>query len=103
MHKMFIGGQWVAAQDGRSLPVIDPSNGQAFDEIACGSAADVDRAVQAARQAAEQGPWARMNATERGRILCKIAEAVLAHEEELAQIEARDTGKPMSTARRPLA
>lgn len=99
MYKMFIGGQWVAAQDGRTLPVVDPSNGQAFDEIARGSAQDVDRAVQAARQAAETGPWARMTATERGRILCKIAEAVLANEQELAQIEARDTGKPMSTAR----
>ena len=99
MHKMFIGGQWVAAQDGRSLPVVDPSDGQTFAEIARGTAQDVDRAVQAARQAAEQGPWPRMTGTERGRILCKIAEAVLAHEEELAQIEARDTGKPLSTAR----
>lgn len=99
MHKMFIGGQWLAAQDGRTLAVINPANGEAFDEIARGTAQDVDRAVQAARHAAEQGPWPRMTGTERGRILCKIADAVLAHEEELAQIEARDTGKPLTTAR----
>lgn len=99
MHKMFIGGQWVAAQDGRTLPVVNPADGQSFDEIARGTAGDVDRAVKAARHAADHGPWARMTGTERGRILCKIGEAVLAHEEELAQLEARDTGKPLTTAR----
>jgi aldehyde dehydrogenase (NAD+) len=98
MKKMFIGGQWLSAQDGRTIPVVNPADGQAFDEIARGSADDVDRAVKAARAAAD-GPWGRMTATERGRILCKIADAVLAHEEELAQIEARDTGKPLTTAR----
>ena len=97
MKKMFIGGQWVAAQDGRTLPVIDPADGQPFDEIPRGTAADVDRAVQAARAAS--GGWGSTTATERGRILCKIAEAVLAHEDELARLEARDTGKPMTTAR----
>jgi len=97
MKKMFIGGQWVATQDGRTLPVIDPADGQPFDEIPRGTAADVDRAVQAARAAS--GGWGSTTATERGRILCKIAEAVLAHEDELARLEARDTGKPMTTAR----
>jgi NAD(P) transhydrogenase len=97
MKKMFIGGQWVAAQDGRTLPVIDPADGQPFDEIPRGTAADVDRAVQAARAAS--GAWGNTPATDRGRILCKIAEAVLAHEDELARLEARDTGKPMTTAR----
>ena len=84
MKKMFIGGQWVAAQDGRTLPVIDPADGQPFDEIPRGTVADVDRAVQAARAAS--GAWGNTTATERGRILCKIAEAVLAHEDELARL-----------------
>lgn len=97
MKKMFIGGQWVAAQDGRTLPVIGPADGQPFDEIPRGTPADVDRAVQAARAAC--GAWGTTTATERGRVLCRIADAVLLHEDELARLEARDTGKPMTTAR----
>ena len=98
MQQMFIGGRWLPAQDGRTLPVISPADGEAFDQIARGSAPEVDQAVAAARAALE-GPWSRLNATERGRILCRIADAVLAHEDELTQVEALDTGKPLSTAR----
>ena len=98
MHKMLIGADWVSARDGRTLPVVNPSNGTSFDEIACGTAHEVDLAVKAARQA-QQGPWGQMTPTERGRVLCRIGQAVLDHEEELAQIEAKDTGKPLTTAR----
>lgn len=98
MKQMFIGGRWLAARDGRTLAVVSPADGETFDHIPRGSAHEVDLAVAAAR-AAQEGAWGRLTATERGRILVKIGEAVLAHEEELAQIEARDTGKPMSTAR----
>lgn len=98
MHKMLIGDQWLSARDGRTLPVVNPSDGQPFDEISRGTAHEIDLAVKAAR-AAQQGPWARMTPTERGRVLCKIGQAVLDHEEELAQLEAKDTGKPLTTAR----
>jgi aldehyde dehydrogenase (NAD+) len=98
VKKMFIGGQWVAAQDGRSLPVVSPADGETFEQIARGGAREVDAAVRAAR-AALSGPWGRMTATERGRVLIRIGQAVQDHAEELAQLEARDTGKPMSTAR----
>jgi aldehyde dehydrogenase (NAD+) len=98
MKQMFIGGRWLAARDGRTLPVVDPADGEAFDQIPRGTAHEVDLAVAAAR-AALSSAWGRLTATERGRILCRIGEAVLAHEEELAQLEARDTGKPMATAR----
>ncbi len=98
MKKMFIGGQWVAAQDERSLPVLSPADGEVFEQIARGGAREVDAAVRAAR-AALSGPWGRLNATERGRVLMKIGQAVQDHAEELAQLEARDSGKPMSTAR----
>ncbi|MFN9503535.1 MAG: aldehyde dehydrogenase family protein [Rubrivivax sp.] len=98
MKQMLIGGRWLAARDGRTLPVVSPSDGEAFDEIPRGGAHEVGEAVAAAR-AALAGPWGRLSATERGRLRVKIGEAVLAHEEELAQIEARDTGKPMGTAR----
>ena len=98
MHKMLIGADWISARDGRTLPVVNPSNGESFDEIPRGTAHEVDLAVKAARQA-QQGPWAQMTPTERGRLLCRIGQAVLDHEEELAQIEAKDTGKPLTTAR----
>ena len=98
MSQHFIGGEWVAASSGETLPVIDPATGQAFDEIARGNAADVDRAVKAAR-AALSGPWGRLAAAERGRILHRMSQLVLADAERLAQLEARDTGKPMSQAR----
>ena len=90
--------QWLPARDGRSLGVINPADGQAFDAIACGGAHEVDLAVAAARTALN-GPWGRMSATERGRVLMAIGRAVLDHTDELAPIEARDTDKPMSTAR----
>ncbi len=98
MRKMLIGGAWVAAADGRSIPVISPSDGLAFDAIAGGGRIEVDLAVKAAR-AALDGAWGRFTATERGRLLMKLGQAVAAHEEELAAMEAKDTGKPLTTAR----
>ena len=98
MKQMFIGGRWLAARDERTLPVVSPADGETFEQIPRGAAHEVDLAVNAAR-AALSGPWGRLNATERGRVLMKIGQAVQDHAEELMQLEARDTGKPMSTAR----
>ena len=98
MAQHFINGQWVDASDGQTLPVIDPSTGEAFDRLARGTAADIDQAVAAAR-AALNGPWGKLTATERGRILQKMSALILAQTEELARIESRDTGKPISQAR----
>lgn len=98
MHKMLIGDQWIHAKDGRGLPVTNPSDGQVFDEISRGGAHEIDLAVKAAR-AALSGPWGQMNLTEKGRVLIRISQKILDHEEELAQLEARDTGKPITTAR----
>ena len=98
MKTMFIGGRWLPARDERTLPVVSPADGETFEHIARGTAHEVDLAVAAAR-AALSGPWGRLNATERGRLLMKIGQGVLEHAEELAQLEARDTGKPISTAR----
>jgi len=98
VKRMFIGGRWTAAQDERTIPVVAPENGETFDHVPRGGAPEVDLAVRAARSALA-GPWGRMAATERGRVLMKIGQAVLDHADELARIEARDTGKPMTTAR----
>jgi aldehyde dehydrogenase (NAD+) len=102
MKTMFIGGRWLAARDERTLPVIDPCDGQAFDSVARGGAHEVDLAVAAARTALD-GPWGRLTPTERGRLLMKIGQAIADHADELAQLEARDVGKPMTTARNDTA
>jgi aldehyde dehydrogenase (NAD+) len=96
--QLFIGGRWLAARDERTLDVIAPADGQVFDRIARGGAHEVDLAVTAAR-AALGGAWGRLNATERGRLLVKIGQSILDHHEELSRLEARDAGKPLSTAR----
>jgi aldehyde dehydrogenase (NAD+) len=98
MSSMFIGGRWVAAADGETIPVLSPVDGQTFGEIARGRAVDVDTAVHAAQRALS-GAWGRMTATERGRILSRLAQKIADNAEALAQLESRDTGKPLTTAR----
>ena len=98
MNQHFIGGRWTEGSSARSLPVIDPATGETFGQIARGNAQDIDLAVRAAR-AAVQGDWGRFTATERGRVLMKMSALILERTEELAQLESRDTGKPMSQAR----
>lgn len=98
MSKMVINGERVAAQDGRTLDVLSPVDGEVFETLPRGQAADVDLAVRAARDALG-GEWGRLSALERGRLLLRLGEKVLAHHEELSRIESRDTGKPISTAR----
>ena len=98
MSKMFVGGKWIAASGGETIPVLSPVDGEVFDAIARGGPADVDLAVQAAQRALA-GPWGRFSATERGRVLVKLAQKILDGAEDLARLEARDTGKPLTTAR----
>lgn len=98
MAQHFINGKWVPASSGQTLPVIDPSNGEVFDTLARGNAVDIDKAVAAAR-AALSGPWSKLTATDRGRILMKMSQLMLERVDALALLEARDTGKPMSQAR----
>jgi aldehyde dehydrogenase (NAD+) len=94
-----IGGKAVPSADGRTLDCICPSDGLPFAAIQRSGKVDIDAAVAAARAAFETGPWGRMTATERGRLLVKLGESILAHHEELAQLEAADCGKPLKQAR----
>jgi len=94
-----IGGKWQPASDGRMVDMVSPSDGVAFARIARGSKADVDAAVRAARSAFEEGAWGKLTAIDRGRLMTKLGEAILANHEELSQLEARDCGKPMKQAR----
>ena len=98
----FIGNAWVSPSEGQTLEVIDPSTGAAVGHIARGTRADVDRAVAAARAALGEtfdGPWGRLAAAERGRLLMRLCDAVRTRAEEFAALEAQDTGKSMKTAR----
>ncbi len=96
--QIFIGGAWRAGDSGQILPLHNPSDGTLLAHIARGNAADVDAAVRAA-QAALDGPWGRLSATERGRVLMKMSVAVLAQADELARLEALDVGKPLKQGR----
>ena len=98
-YQNLIGGKWQPASDGRTVDMVSPSDGRVFARIARGSKADVDAAVKAARHAFEEGAWGKMTAVERGRLMTKLGEAILANHEELSQLEARDCGKPMKQAR----
>jgi aldehyde dehydrogenase (NAD+) len=95
---VFIAGAWRAAAGGETLPLMNPSDGSLLAEIARGTEADVDAAVAAA-QAALDGPWGRLTATERGRLLMKMSALVLEQADELARLEALDVGKPLKQGR----
>lgn len=96
MRQHFIHNQWVGS--GETIDVVDPSTGEVFDAILRGTSADVDAAVRSAREAF-QGEFGRLTAAERGRLLLKLSAKLQEHAEELAQIEARDCGKPLKQAR----
>jgi acyl-CoA reductase-like NAD-dependent aldehyde dehydrogenase len=93
----FIGGRWVESAGGGQMESFDPGSGRAFTSFAAGSADDVDRAVVSARQGFEA--WRRLRPVERGRILAKAAELILAQSDRLAVIEALDSGKTLAEAR----
>jgi len=98
----FIGGEWVRAADGRSIPVIDPSTGEVFAEIARGGLQDVDAAVKSAR-AAFEGAWSAVAPADRGRILMKLSQLITVEGDRLARIESRDVGKPLAQSRKDIA
>jgi len=95
---LLIGGAWRPAASAATLPLHDPSDGSELARIARGGAADIDAAVAAA-QAALDSEWGRMTAAERGRTLGAIGRKVLDNVELLAQLEARDVGKPLKQGR----
>ena len=98
MQLHYIGNEGVRSSDGRTIPVIDPSDGQPFDELQRGTNADIDAAVTAARQCYDR-VWSKLSAAERGRLLMRLAAKVAEHGDELAALEQRDCGKPTKQAR----
>ena len=93
--RLLIGGEWVEALSGETFPTLNASTGEVMANVALGSAADVDRAVAAARKAFT-GPWAKFRPAERQAILLKLADLVDQHWEELAYIDSMEMGRPIT-------
>ena len=98
-YQMYIDGQWVDSGDGRSFASLNPATGDDWAEIPEATAADVERAVEAAYRAFSEGPWARALPTERGRYLRRLAELLAQKSEELGRTETIDTGKMLKETR----
>src|SRR5215470_3254613 len=96
---LLIGGKWLDSVSGKTLPTVNPATGETICHVAEGDKADVDLAVKAARKALESGPWKKMDAAERGRVLFKLADLTEQHAEELAVLEALNSGKVINDAR----
>jgi aldehyde dehydrogenase (NAD+) len=97
--KLLINNRWVSAESGRTFGTINPSTGEEICQVAEADSADVDKAVKAARNAFENGPWRKMPASERGRLLHRFADLVEKNADELARLESLDNGKPVAIAR----
>jgi len=98
-RKMFIDGKWGEAASGKTFPTYNPATGEVMAQVAEGDREDINRAVKAARKAFDGGPWPEMTASERGRLIWKLADLIEQHLEEFAQLESLDNGKPLSVAR----
>ncbi|HEY6359023.1 MAG TPA: aldehyde dehydrogenase family protein [Vicinamibacterales bacterium] len=96
---LIINGERAAASDGGTFEVVDPSTGGSLATVAKATSADVSRAVAAAHAALESKAWGGILPAERGRIMQRIAQAIRGRAEELATLESRDNGKPLTQAR----
>jgi len=97
--QLFIDGAFAAAQSGKTFPVFNPATGDVLAHVAEGDAADIDRAVAAARRAFESGPWPSLSPSERSRLIYRLADKLEERLEDFALLESLDNGKPLAVAR----
>ncbi|MBH3435175.1 aldehyde dehydrogenase family protein [Pseudomonas citronellolis] len=97
-QQLYIDGQWLAPAQGGSFDTFDPSDETLLARVAAATAEDVDAAVRAARRAFDEGPWPRMSGAGRAAVLRRIAEGIRGRQQELAELEVRDNGKPLPEA-----
>jgi len=102
-YQMYINGEWVDSASGKTFPVYDPSTEEVIAYAPDANSKDVDRAVKAARSAFDDGPWRGTTAQERGRVLFRLAERVRKEAAMLAELECRNTGKPIVEAEYDIA
>jgi betaine-aldehyde dehydrogenase len=100
--KMLIDGQWVDAVEGQTLERVAPGHGVTVSRYPAAKQADAERAIAAARQAFDNGPWPRMTASERSLVLLKAADMIAARADELAYLDCIESGKPISQAKAEL-
>jgi len=98
-RKMLINGKWVNAASGKTFPSYNPATGEVLAQVAEADREDINQAVKAARKAFDQGPWRRMTASERGRLVWKLADLLDKNIEEFAYLESLDNGKPLTIAK----
>src|SRR5262245_18347833 len=94
-----IGGQWVDAASGKTFETDNPATEEVIANVAEGDAADVDLAVEAARHAVDNGPWSKMDARERSKLMKKLADLIERDTDELVYLETLDNGKPIREAK----
>lgn len=97
--QLLIDGKWVDAISSKTFATINPATEEVIAEVAEGDAADIDLAVKAARKAFESGPWSKMDARDRGRLIYRLADLIEENIEELAALESLDNGKPIRDSR----
>ena len=97
--KNYINGKWIDSTSKQFVDVLSPSDNKVFAKIQNSNSEDVDNAVNSARVAFESGEWSELTAVDRGRLLCKLSNEILKNKDELAEIEAKDTGKPLKQAK----
>ncbi|THF95660.1 hypothetical protein TEA_015270 [Camellia sinensis var. sinensis] len=96
--QLLINGQFVDSASGKTFPTLDPRTGEVIAHVAEGETEDINHAVAAARKAFDEGPWPRMTAYERSRILLRFADLVEKHSDEIAALETWNNGKPYEQA-----
>jgi aldehyde dehydrogenase (NAD+) len=97
--QMLIGDKWRDSVSGKTFKTVNPATEEVIAEVAEGDAADIDLAVKAAREAFETGPWKKMDARDRGRLMYRLADLIEENFDELAALETLDNGKPIADAR----
>src|SRR5215475_12781869 len=97
-YQMYINGEWVDSKSNKTFPVYDPSTEEVIAQVPDAGPDDVNQAVAAARAAFDDGPWASTTAQERGRVLLRLAEKIRQNLPQLAELECRNSGKPIVEA-----
>jgi betaine-aldehyde dehydrogenase len=97
-YQMYVNGDWVDSKSNKIFPVYDPASEEVIAQVPEANADDVNRAVAAARAAFDDGPWASTTAQERGRVLFRLADKIRQNAAMLAELESRNTGKPIVEA-----
>jgi acyl-CoA reductase-like NAD-dependent aldehyde dehydrogenase len=101
-YRMLVGGEWVEALSSKTFESVNPYTGRVWATAPEAGEEDVDRAVRAAREAFDTGPWGKMTGTERARLIRRLAELIADNAESLALIESTDNGKPLKEMRQQL-